>query len=161
MNKYRLEHDIFRISILLKGIYSFFELLAGMILLFVTSDRIYNFVHFIFRNELIEDSHDFIANFILNLAGNLPQQIKLFIAIYLIIHGLIKIGLIIALWKEKHWAYPVALIVFSLFIIYQIYRYILHPSLILIFLTDLDMAVIILTYLEWKRLKRKKKINNS
>lgn len=157
MNKYRVEHDVFRVSILLKGIYSFFELLAGMILLFVTSDRIYNFVHYIFKNELIEDSHDFIANSVLNLVGNLPQQIKLFIAIYLIIHGLIKLALIIALWKEKKWAYPVAIAVFGLFIVYQIYKYILRPSLILLFLTDLDMVIIILTYLEWERLKKKRK----
>lgn len=156
MNKDRVEQDIFRVTILLKGIYSLFELLAGAILLFVTSPRLFNFVHYIFRNELLEDAHDFIANFILNLIGNLPSSIKLFIAIYLISHGIIKIGLIIALWKEKRWAYPVALVVFGLFIVYQIYRYILHPSLILIFLTDLDMAVIILTWLEWMRLKSKR-----
>jgi uncharacterized membrane protein len=153
MDRNGLEHDVFRVSILLKGIYSFFELIAGMILLFVTSDRIFNFINHIFRNEILEDGRDFIANFLLNTFGNLPQQIKLFIAIYLISHGIVKLGLIITLWKEKRWAYPIAIGVFSLFIVYQIYRYILHPSLILIFLTDLDMAIIILTLLEWRRLK--------
>jgi len=159
MNKYRLEHEFFRISIFLKGLYSFFELLAGMILLLVSSDKIFNFVHYIFKNELLEDSRDFVANFILNFAGSLTASLKLFFAIYLIIHGVIKLGLIIALWKEKKGAYPVAIAVFGLFIVYQIYRYILHPSLILLFLNDLDLAIIILTLLEWRRLKRKKRKN--
>lgn len=152
-----LEHKIFQISIFLKGIYSFLELLAGMILLFVTSDRIFNFVHEIFQNELLEDAHDFVANFVLNLAGSLTKSFKLFIAIYLIIHGVIKVGLIIALWKEKRAAYPIAIGVFGLFVAYQIYRYFLHPSLILVLLTDLDMLIIILTLIEWRKLKKRKK----
>ncbi len=157
MNKYELEHRIFRISILLKGIYSFFELFAGGVLLFVTSSEVFNFVHEIFKNELLEDSRDFIANSILNLVGNLPSQVKLFVAVYLIIHGAVKLGLIIGLWKRKMHFYPLAIGVFALFVVYQIYRYILHPSLILLALTDLDMLIIILTLVEWKNLRRKNK----
>jgi uncharacterized membrane protein len=154
-NSLELEHDVFRVSIFLKGLYSFFELLAGAVLLFGTSDRIFNFIHHIFRNELLEDAHDFIGNFVISLVGNLPQQMKVFIALYLLSHGIVKLALIIALWKEKRWAYPIAMGVFGLFIVYQIYRYILHPSLILLFLNDLDMVVIILTLLEWRRLKHR------
>lgn len=155
--KFSLEHSIFRASIFLKGLYSFLELLAGTLLLFVMSSQIYNFVHEIFKNELIEDSRDFIANFILNSLGNLTPAFKLFIAIYLIVHGTIKLALIIGLWKEKRAAYPIAIGVFGLFVIYQIYRYIMHPSLILILLTDLDMLIIILTLIEWRNLKKRKK----
>jgi uncharacterized membrane protein len=156
-NTLELEHDVFRVSIFLKGLYSFFETIAGFVLLFITSNQIFNFIHHIFRNELLEDAHDFIANFLLNTFGSLPEQMRLFIAIYLISHGVIKLGLIIALWEEKKWAYPLAIGVFTFFIIYQIYRYILHPSLILLFLNDLDLAVIILALLEWRRLKYRRR----
>jgi uncharacterized membrane protein len=156
MDKSRLEHEFFRISILLKGIYSFLEFIAGAVLLFITSNKIYFIIHEVFKNELLEDAQDFIANSLLNLVGSMPSAIKQFIAVYLIIHGIIKLILIIALWKEKRAAYPVAIIVFSFFIIYQIYKYILHPSLVLLVLTDLDMLIIILTWLEWRKLKKKR-----
>jgi uncharacterized membrane protein len=156
MNQDKLERDVFRVSILFKGIYSFFELVLGVILIFVTSSAIYNFVYEIFRHELVEDPTDFIANSLLTAVGNLSSSLKLFIAIYLISHGIIKLALIISLWKEKRWAYPIAMVVFSWFIIYQSYRYLIHPSLVLLFLNDLDLAVIILTLLEWRRLRYKR-----
>ncbi len=152
--KYSLEHKFFRITIFLKGIYSFFEFIAGIALLLVSSSEISNFVKDLFRHELLQDPHDIIANFLINLTGNFSSSLKLFFALYLIIHGTIKVGLIIALWFKKLKVYPIAMIVFGLFIIYQIYRYILHPSLVLLFLTDLDMAVIILTWMEWKHLEK-------
>jgi uncharacterized membrane protein len=157
MMDYKLEHKIFRISIFLKGIYSLIELLAGFLLLFITSSQIYTFVQDIFRNEILEDPQDFIANFVLGLVGNLPSSIKLFIALYLLIHGVIKLVLIIGLWKEKLYFYPIAIAVFGLFIFYQIYSYVLHPSLILLVITDLDMLIIILTLVEWRKLRRRKK----
>lgn len=147
---YKLEHEIFKISILFKGIYSFLELLAGVILLFVTSPRIYLFIHNLFRNELLEDARDFTANFVLHLVQNLSPQMKLFISIYLIIHGAIKLILIIGLWKRKRIFYPLAIGIFGLFVIFQIYKYLVHPSLILLFLTDFDMLIIILTLIEWR-----------
>ena len=89
------------------------------------------------------------------VVGNLPYQLKLFISLYLLSHGIVKLGLIIALWKEKRWAYPLAIVVFGGFIVYQIYKYAIQPSLVLLVLTDLDMAVIILTWLEWRHRKKK------
>jgi uncharacterized membrane protein len=147
--------QVLRISLLLKGIYCFLELSAGTILLFISSSQIYNFIHDLFQHELLEDPHDFVANFILNSVGKIPSTIKLFIALYLLINGVIKLGLVLALWKEKLIAYPISIIFFSLFVIYQIYRYILTPSWILIVLTILDLIIILFCYKEYRILKNK------
>ena len=145
---------LFEVAIFLKGIYSFFEFFAGIILLSISSSQIYNLIHDLFKHELLEDPNDLIANFILNLAGNMSSSLKLFLALYLSIMGIIKTGLVIALWKKKIIFYPIAIIFFSLFVIYQIYRYFLEPSFILIFLTILDLVIISLSYKEYKILKK-------
>ena len=68
--------------------------------------------------------------------------------------GIIKAGLVIALWKKKIIFYPIAIIFFGLFVIYQIYRYFLEPSFILMVLTILDLIIIFLSYKEYKILKK-------
>ena len=153
MIKRVLIHRLFRISIFIKGIFAFMELISGILLFFVTQNSLLNFVRNVFGHELAHDPTDILVNLLLNLFSNFSNSMKLFFAIYLLIHGIIKFGLIIGLWDERLWVYPVSIVVFSLFIIYQLYRYTHHPSLFLILLTELDIAVIILTYLEYRNLK--------
>jgi uncharacterized membrane protein len=66
----------------------------------------------------------------------------------------IKVVLVASLFRERLWAYPAAIVVFTLFIVYQIYRYVLEPSTRMVVLSVLDVVVIALTWLEYRRLKR-------
>lgn len=152
-----LIHKLFSVSVSLKGIFALVELISGILLFFINSNLLLKFVYYIFGHELVQDPTDIFVNLLLNLFSNFSGGIKLFFAVYLLVHGIIKLGLIMALWKEKLWAYPLSEIVFSLFIVYQIYRYFQHPSLFLILLTILDIFVIILIYLEYKNFKKIKK----
>jgi uncharacterized membrane protein len=146
-------HKIFRISILIKGIDSFFEIIGGFLLLFINPSFINNFVKLIFQHELLQDPRDFIGNLIINLSSSLSVKIQFFGAIYLLSHGIIKMVLIIGLWKKKLWTYFAAEIVFAMFIIYQVYRYTFTHSIFLILLTLLDIIIIFLTWLEYKQLR--------
>ena len=152
--EHHLIHKFFRGSIFIKGVYSLIELLTGFFLLIVSSDLVSSLVNFLFRHELQEDPHDFFANYITHFFSSFPLSLKLFIAWYLIIHGAIKLGLVSSLWMKKIKAYPIAIGIFFLFVIYQIYKYILSPSIILIILSLLDIFIIILTYIEYKHLKK-------
>jgi uncharacterized membrane protein len=62
--------------------------------------------------------------------------------------------LVASLFRERLWAYPAAIIAFTLFIVYQMYRYVLEPSAAMLGLSVLDVIVIALTWLEYRRLKR-------
>src|SRR5262249_54720823 len=79
---------------------------------------------------------------------------QVFAAIYLLSHGVIKVVLVASLFRELLWAYPAAIVVFTLFIAYQLYRYALEPSTSMIVLSILDVMVIVLTWLEYRRLQR-------
>jgi uncharacterized membrane protein len=77
-----------------------------------------------------------------------------FAGVYLLSHGVIKVVLVASLFRERLWAYPAAIVVFTLFIVYQMYRYMLQSSISMIVLSVLDVVVIGLTWLEYRRLKR-------
>ena len=149
----KILHKIFRTGIFLKGIDGLFEIIGGILLILVKPEIINNFVKLIFQHELLQDPNDLIANFLINLSSHLSLGVQFFAAIYLLSHGIIKFGLIVGLWKRKLRAYILAEIVFTIFVIYQIYRFAFTRSIYLIFLTLLDLIIIILTWWEYKQLK--------
>ncbi len=146
-------HDAFDIGISLKGLDGVLEVIGGIILIFATPARINKLAHYLTQSELSRDPHDFLANYLTHAAHNFTGSTQIFSSIFLLTHGAIKIFLVAALWKNKHWAYPTAIAVFGAFTVYQIYRYFLGPSLFLIVLTILDIFVIALTWLEYNRVK--------
>jgi uncharacterized membrane protein len=62
-------------------------------------------------------------------------------------------ALVWALYRRKLSAYPAAIAVFAAFGAYQMYRYFVSPSFAMIALTVLDVIIIVLTWMEYGRLK--------
>jgi uncharacterized membrane protein len=89
----------------------------------------------------------------LKLAAQFSLSSELFIAFYFLSHGIIKLFIVGYLWKGKLWAYPVGIILFFIFILYQVYRYSFTHSVWLIVLTILDLIIIYLTWSEYQRIK--------
>ena len=55
------------------------------------------------REKLIEDPNDFVANLVVGTAHRLSIHARGFAAIYLLAHGLIKLGLAIGLLRGVLW----------------------------------------------------------
>jgi uncharacterized membrane protein len=153
ITRQKLIHRFFQITIIGKGIDGLLEIVGGVLLIFFSHARINRIVTWLTQHELSEDPHDFIANHLIQMAHSLSVAGQIFIAIYLLSHGIIKLVLIIALLRRKLWAYPLAIVFFALFIIYQMYRYALSQSFWMLALSILDLIVILLTWLEYRRLK--------
>ncbi len=146
-------HKVFWIGIALKTLNAVLEVAGGIVLLTLSRQSIVNSVYIVFRHELIQDPNDIPANFLLHEAENLSAGMKLFAIVYLLTHGLIKLGLIGAIWRSKLWAYPAAGAVFSLFVAYQMYRFAYTHSIIMLLLTILDLIIIALLFPEYGRVK--------
>lgn len=146
-------HVSFEIGLLLKGIQGLAEIVGGLLMFFLTPDRLHSLIRFLTGHELLEDPRDLVANFLLNLSSGFSISTQHFAEFYLISHGIIKCLLILLLWRRKLWAYPLTIVSFLLFIAYQVYRYTLSPSIFLVVLTGFDIIMIALTYLEYKRIK--------
>ena len=143
---------IFIVSVLLKGFNAILEMVGGVLFLF--TGAVTSIVQFLVQGELIEDPHDFIANSIQHYLPYFSEHSQLFAAFYLLSHGVIKIFLVVGLLRNKLWAYPSAIVVFFLFIAYQLYRFTYTHSVFLIILTVFDLFVIWLTWHEYKVVKR-------
>jgi uncharacterized membrane protein len=151
----KIFHKLFNVGILLKGLDGILEIIGGIVLFFVSSDNLVKILKYLFQNELIQDTKDAIANYLISLFQSLSLSVQLFASVYLLIHGIIKIWLISSLLKKRLWAYPVSQIVLGIFVIYQTYRYTHTHSLFLILLTLFDILVIFLIGIEWKSVKKR------
>ena len=149
----KIVHLLFTISVTGKGIDGALEMIGGALLFFVNSAQISRILRILTQHELSEDPHDLLVNYLLNAAENLSVEAQMFSAFYLLWHGIVKMGLIIALLHRRFWAYPVAILAFLLFLIYQLYRYSHTRSPWLLVLSVVDVFVIVFTWLEYKRLR--------
>ena len=146
---------IFTLSLWLKGLNAFSEIIGGIAVLLVNKAYIIVLVLNLTQNELSDDPHDIVANFIVNSVANYSISSQTFFSIYLLIHGILKIFVIIGLLMNKMWAYPTSIVVFSGFIAYQIYRYSFTHSAWLLALTIFDIFIVYLVIHEYRLIRRK------
>ncbi len=153
MNERRI-HQIFTISVLMKGAHALVECIGGLVLAFVSTSAITRLVNALTQEELLEDPNDFVATHLLSLAQNFTVGTQRFYAFYLLSHGVIKAFLVIGLLRNKLWAYPVSLVVLGLFILYQLYRFSYTHGFGLIVLTVFDVFVMGLIWHEYRLVRR-------
>ncbi|HEX3272027.1 MAG TPA: DUF2127 domain-containing protein [Ktedonobacterales bacterium] len=151
LEKLPLLDRIFDVSITLKGLDGVLEVIGGVLLLFLTPSRLNAIVEFLTQHELSQDPKDFIATHLLFYAQRYTATTALFLAFYLFSHGIIKIIIVVALLQQRLWAYPLAIVVLGLFIVYQIYRLALQVSFGLLALTLFDIFIVGLTVLEYRK----------
>ena len=153
MNERRV-HQIFKISVLLKGAHALIECIGGLVLAFVRTNAIASLVNALTQEELIEDPNDFVAAHLLSVAQSFTVSTQRFYAFYLLSHGIVKVFLVIGLLRNKVWAYPVSLVVLGLFIVYQLYRFSYTHGFGLIVLTVFDVVVMGLIWHEYRLVRR-------
>jgi uncharacterized membrane protein len=150
-------HVLFRIAILFKGIDGILETAGGAILLFISRQDIRHIVYGILQHELLEDPNDPIANYLMKAATHLTVSTKTFAAAYLLVHGIVKMGLATAIWRYRLWAFPLAGVLLLLFVVYQFARFTFTHSILLLLLTAVDVFIIALLPREYKRMTHMKK----
>lgn len=151
-------HDSFVVGITIRGIYGLLELIGGIILFFRGSEPVVRIVAALFRHELAHDPTDMIANYSVNASQHLSQSTIEFLAIYLLIQGIVKVGLVTALWLKKVWAYPLAGVVLTVLVVYQIIRLFKTHSKLLFFFTLLDIMILALLHSEYGRVIKHTKV---
>jgi len=105
----------------------------------------------VLHQELSEDPRDFIATHLVRAYHSFVSGGKHFASLYLLSHGVVKLVLVVALFWNKLWAYPLMIIMLAAFIFYQLYRFALTHSLVMVLLTLFDLVVIVLTWLEYRK----------
>ncbi len=114
-------HQLFEVSVWLKGAHALIECVGGVLLYLVTTETIASWVNMFTQEELVEDPNDFIATHLSRMAAEFSVASKEFYAIYLLSHGLIKLLLVVGLLRGKLWSYPASLIAGTFNTIYRIF----------------------------------------
>lgn len=153
MNEKRI-HQVFEVSVLLKGAHALIECLGGAALYLISTASITSWVNMLTQEELIEDPGDFVASRLMEFAQTFSVGSQQFYAFYLASHGVIKLLLVIGLLRGKLWSYPASLAALTLFIAYQLYRFSYTHSLGLIVLTVFDLFVMALVWHEYSLVRR-------
>lgn len=149
---------IFRVSVTLKGIDGLFEIIGGLLLLLVPVGSINSVVRVLTQHELGEDPTDFIATHLRDIASSLTGSVTLFAALYLLIHGIVKVVLVVAVLRGHIGAYPWMIAFLIAFVIYQVYELILHFTIGLTLLTLFDLLIIGLTVHEYRLHRHRRRL---
>jgi len=149
MNLKSILRGTFRTGITLKGLDGLLEAVGGVLLWFIKPEALGSTLQEIFQHELSRDPHDFVAAHLLHISEKIASSDPLFASIYLLSHGLVKAVLAVLLWMNRLWAYPLAIVIFSAFSVYQIYRYTHTHAFALLVLTLFDVIIVYLTWEEY------------
>lgn len=145
----------YEVGIILKGVDGIAELIGGILLLTVPPSAINRLIEWLTQSEFGHEPHSFVTNHILQYGHRLAEGHNVFAVAFLLTHGLVKVVLVACLLRNKLWAYPFGLVTLGLFIAYQLYEIIVHPTFGMGFLTVLDTIIIWLVWREWQQQKRK------
>jgi uncharacterized membrane protein len=146
----RIMDLIFLIGVLFKGIDGLGELIGGVVLLFVTPSELTGAAHAVTAKELAEDPHDMVANLLVHGAASLDASGVGFLALYLLLHGVVKLAIVVALLLGTRTVYPWAIAGLIAFVIFQVYELVVSPTIGLVLLTVFDLVIVALTWREWR-----------
>ena len=150
-----LFHYLFEIGITLKFLNGLLELIGGLVLLLIPPDSMGRFAAALLTNPLLA-GRGVVAHSLLRAVRHFSADAQIFVSIYFLVHGAVKVGLVIALWLERHWAYPLAGVVLLLFTVYQVYLFVVSGSLLQLSLTVLDVVILLLLWYEYRWVHRSK-----
>ena len=146
-------HTVFKASVLIKGVNALLEIIGGIAVALARADEVAAWVARMAQSYLVDGTHGYVARHVIDWAQSVSIQTQHFIAFYLLSHGFIKLVIVVGLFKEQRWAYPVSLVAFTGFIFYQLYRYSYTHGIGLLVLTAFDLFLITLVWHEYKLIR--------
>ena len=151
---------LFRIAVILKGIDGGVQLLGGLLLIVVPPAAITGLANAVITRDLVGDPNGSLAHHLQTAAGNFvgggEGGTRLFAIIYLLAHGVIKLGLMWALLRKVLVAFPIGVVVLAGFVVYEIWRAVHTHSIALPIFAALDVVIIVLVIREYLKLRRER-----
>jgi uncharacterized membrane protein len=133
-------HQIFQITVALKGLHGIVEIVGGIALALFSTDAILRLLYHLDKHQVVTRHFN---------TGEHHYYVWFFLS-----HGALNLALAIGLLLERLWAYPAAMVILVLFIILQMHRFIhVHDPGLVVF-SILDVIVIALAVHEYRLLRK-------
>ena len=147
-----LLHLAYLITIGVKAFDGAVELLIGLLILVAGPIRLYLFILRLTAPELDDHPNSRVLQAIRQGASNLAFAQQGFAITYLLIHGVLKLGLAVALLRGGHrWIYPVGALILTSFIAFMSFRLAAHWSNLLLGFALFDFLTLLLVLNEWRQ----------
>ena len=150
----RRTERLFRIAMFVKGLDGAVELIGAIALLLVPATLVNQLVADVISRDLVGSPDGFLARHLLAGTAEFASGNRTFVILYLGLHGVVKLALVVALLRRWMPAYPVAAVVLSVFVAYELYRAVRTSSVVLPVLAAVDVLIIILVVREYLLLRR-------
>ncbi|WP_369252045.1 DUF2127 domain-containing protein [Geodermatophilus amargosae] len=148
---------LLRAALFLKGLDGAVELLAGLALLVAGPRPLAGLLRRVVEHHLLGSPHGALAERLAAGEAALGGGDRTFAVLYLTLHGLVKLGLVVALLREVLPAYPVAAAVLGLFCAFEVYRAVDRDAWSMWAAAALDLAVVVLVLREYRRLRSRRR----
>jgi uncharacterized membrane protein len=143
-------HRLFEVALLLKGFNGLVELVGGTLALFVPLERVNQLVLWLTASELENHPDNALAGALAHAAERLSMGAKLYASFYLMAHGVVKLFLVYSLWREKIWAFPVALSLMAALVCYAVYRFTHTHAVGLLLFAAIDLIIMFAIWREYQ-----------
>ncbi|TDP88959.1 DUF2127 domain-containing protein [Labedaea rhizosphaerae] len=148
---------LFRIAIAIKGLDGGLQVIGALVLAVTPPAVISGFAHSIVTRDLLGDQSGTLATHLSKAAADFTGgDTRVFAILYLLLHGIVKLALVIAMLKKILPAYPIAAVVLAGFVVYEVWRAIHTHSIALPFFAALDVVIIVLVLREYRQLRRER-----
>lgn len=141
----------FNTMLIFKSLFALGETLAGLVLIFIPLDLVKAAIHHVAAVLPLTS----LSVLVTEAGQRLTSDATLFAIVYLLLHGVLKLGTLALLWKKILWSYPLSVALLVGFIIYQLFEFSQRGALSMLVLCGVDGLMIALTLLEYRKLKKR------
>jgi len=146
----RFFHLAYLAAILIKGFDGALEALAGLVILITGPERLYEWVLRLTAPELTGGPHRAL-HAIQRGAERLAEGPHQFVIFYLLVHGLLKLGIVVALLKGGgRLLFPIASLILAGFVVYMSWRLTIRWWDWLLGFALFDLLTLALVLNEWR-----------
>lgn len=149
----RVVHFLFEAGLIIKAGLCSAESLAGLGLLLVPVKRVNDLVFWLTHFEITAHPQDPLATWSRDAVAQFTLGTEQFYGWYLLVHGGLKLVMVIMLWSKVIWAYPASMAVLAGFVTYQLYEFVYDSSPFLLLLAAFDLFMIWLIWQEYRMLR--------
>jgi uncharacterized membrane protein len=150
--KITLAHLAYVVTLAVKGFDGGLEILGGLVIWLTGPQRLYRWVVRVTAPELYDGSHTAAVHAIRRGAEHLATTGAHFVVFYLLVHGVLKLGLAsVLLHGGGRWLFPLGAAVLVCFIAYMGYRLDQQWSNWLLGFALFDVLTLGLVLNEWRR----------
>lgn len=142
---------IFDLALGIKLLNGALEMLTALLILFVPASLVLRLAEFATGGEIAQDANDYVATSIVSMAQTYSIHSHYLLALYLAVHGAIKIALVAGIFMKKQVAYPLFIVALAFFAAYEALRGFMLHDLFLQTFAVLDLATLLLTAHEYRR----------